>query len=185
MVERDEEAWTAIYNQYQRLVHRWLGSAPGDPNALVNEAFERMWMAIPPERFAGFPTLGKILEYLRRCARCSAIDAQRREERRQVEETALVQIQDLADGETRSPSEQALDAIVSEQIAECAMGRLHTPQERLVFRASFEWNLKPAAIAERWPDAFASARDVSRTKERILRRLRRDTEVRALLGMDD
>jgi hypothetical protein len=84
-----------------------------------------------------------------------------------------------------SPSEQALDAIVGEQLIERATERLHGLGEQVVFRASFEWNLRPGTIAERWSDIFASAREVSRIKERILRRLRRDEGLRALLGMDD
>ena len=185
LAERDEEAWAAVYSQYHGLVRCWLGDAPSDPDALVNEAFERLWQAIPPDRFAGFPTLGSILEYLKRCARCVAIDASRREERKQAEEAALARQHVLEAEEKRRPSEQVLDAIVGEQLIECAMGRLHSLEERLVFRASFEWDLRPGMIAERWPGMFASAREVSRIKERILRRLRRDEEIRALLEMDE
>jgi DNA-directed RNA polymerase specialized sigma24 family protein len=72
----------------------------------VNRAFERFWRALPPDRFADLPTLAKILEYLKRCAkileylkRCAqsvAIDARRREERKQVEEVALARMQEVA-----------------------------------------------------------------------------------------
>jgi DNA-directed RNA polymerase specialized sigma24 family protein len=185
LAEQDEEAWAAVYSQYHGLVRCWLGDAPGDPDALVNEAFERLWRAIPPDRSAEFPTLGSILEYLKRCARCVAIDARRREERKQAVEAALARLHVLGAGGKPSPSEQALDAIVSEQLIECAMERLHSLGERLVFRASFEWDLRPGMIAERWPGIFASAREVSRIKERILRRLRRDDGIRALLEMDE
>ena len=185
LVEQDEEAWAAVYSQYHRLVCRWVGDVPGDPDGLVNETFERLWRAIPPDRFGDFSTLGGILEYLKRCAQCTAIDARRREERQQAEEAALARMQVWGAGGKPSPSEQALDAIVSEQLIERARERLHGLGEQLVFRASFEWNLRPGTIAERWPDTFASAREVSRIKERILRRLRRDEGLRALLGMDD
>jgi DNA-directed RNA polymerase specialized sigma24 family protein len=162
-----------------------LGDAPGDPDGLVNETFERLWRAIPPDRFAEFPTLGGILEYLKRCARCVAVDARRREERKRAEEAALARLQALGAGGKPSPSEQALDAIVGEQLIERARERLHGLGEQLVFRASFEWDLQPGTIAERWPGVFASAREVSRIKERILRRLRRDRGLRTLLGMND
>lgn len=185
LVERDEEAWAAVYNQYDRLVQSWVGDAPGDPDGLVNETFERLWRAIPPDRFGDFSTLGEILEYLKRCARCVAVDARRREERRQAEEAALARLQALGTAGMRSASEQALDAIVGEQLIERARERLHGLGEQLAFRASFEWNLRPGTIAEQWPGVFASAREVSRIKERILRRLRRDEGVRALLGMND
>ena len=185
LAERDEEAWAAVYSQYHGLVRSWLGDAPGDPEVLVNEAFERLWRAIPPDRSAEFPTLGSVLEYLKRCAQCVAIDANRREGRKQAEEAALARLHVLGAGGKRHPSEQALDTIVGEQLIARATERLHNLGERLVFCASFEWDLRPGAIAERWPDIFASAREVSRIKERILRRLRRDEGIRALLEMDE
>ena len=185
LAEQNEEAWAAVYRQYHGLVRCWLGDAPGDPGALVNEAFERLWRAIPPDRSAEFPTLGSILEYLKRCARCVAIDASRRAEREQAEEAALARLHVLRAEGKRRPSEQVLDAIVGEQLIACAMKRLHSPGEQLVFRASFEWDLRPGMIAERWPGIFASAREVSRIKERLLRRLRRDEGIRALLEMDE
>jgi DNA-directed RNA polymerase specialized sigma24 family protein len=185
LAERDEEAWAAVYSQYHRLVCRWVGDVPGDPDGLVNETFERLWRAIPPDHFAEFPTLGRILAYLKRCAQCTAIDASRREERTLAEEAALARMQLVGAEGKRSPSEQALDAIVGEQLIERATERLHDLEEQLVFRASFEWDLRPGTIAERWSDVFTDAREVSRIKERILRRLRRDEGLRALLGMDD
>jgi hypothetical protein len=104
LVEQDEEAWAAVYSQYHRLVCRWLGDAPGDPDGLVNETFERLWRAIPPDRFGDFSTLGGILEYLKRCARCVAVDARRREERKQAEEAALARMQVWGGGKKPSLS---------------------------------------------------------------------------------
>jgi hypothetical protein len=76
-----------------------------------------------------------------------------------------------------------LDEIISEQLYEQALECLNSAQEQLVFRASFEWDLRPGMIAEGWPNAFSDGREVSRIKERILRRLRRDEGLRTLLGM--
>jgi DNA-directed RNA polymerase specialized sigma24 family protein len=180
LVLQCEEAWTAIYDQYHRLVRRWLGHASSDEDVLANQVFVRFWKAVSPDRFADFPSLGAILAYLKRCAQSVAIDARRREERKQVKEAALFQMRQM----TESPStEYVLDEIVSEQLYEHVTKSLNGRQESLAFRASFEWGLKPAEIAERWTSVFASAQDVSRIKERILRRLRRDTELVEWLGM--
>jgi DNA-directed RNA polymerase specialized sigma24 family protein len=177
LAQRDEEAWTAIYAQYHRLVRHWLRGAPGDPDALVNRAFGRLWKAISPDRFAGFPDLDRILAYLKRCAQCVALDARRQEEREEVEKRLL-------DGTHEEENiEQVLDQIVGEQLYARAMDRLSGLQEQIVFRATFEWDLKPGEIAHRWPDAFVTPREVSRVKERILRRLQRDETLHALLGM--
>jgi RNA polymerase sigma factor (sigma-70 family) len=182
LVYRDEEAWAAIYNQYCRLVNRWLGHVPGDPEALVNQVFTRFWRVIPSDRFGDFSSLGAILAYLKRCAQSVAIDARRREERRHVKEAALIQVRQVT-GEQSSSIECVLDEIMKEQMYEHVMKHLNGTQERLAFRASFEWELKPAEIAERWTAVFSSAQEVSRVKERILRRLRRDMELAELLGM--
>lgn len=184
LAQRDEEAWAAIYDQYHRLVNHWLGHAPGDVDVLVNQAFIRFWSALSPDRFSDFPSLDAVLAYLKRCAQGVAIDARRREDRRWARETALFQMQQvMAAGETSSSTTRVLDEIVSEQLYEYVMERLNGRQESVAFRASFEWGLGPAEIAERWADVFSCAREVSRVKERILRRLRRDKGLVELLGM--
>jgi len=182
---RDERAWAALYDQYHRLVRRRVRNAPGEPDALVNRAFERFWRAIPPERFADFATLDKLLAYLKRCAQSVAIDARREQERRQVYEAALDTLSKTDPDPATSPMEHLLDEIMGEQIFEHVRQRLSGHRERTVFRASLEWGLKPAQIAARWPDLFADAQQVSRIKERIFRRLRRDGELRILLERGD
>jgi RNA polymerase sigma factor (sigma-70 family) len=186
LLHRDEAAWAAVYRQYQRLVRRWCSRAPGDPDLLLNQSFARFWRAIPPDRFADFATLDRLLAYLKCCAQSVAIDAARKEERRRVRESALARAQELAVAHSQaSPLEHLLDQAGGEDVYEHALRCLSGPQERVVFRASFEWNLKPRMIAKRWPDLFADAREVSRIKERILRRLRRDEELRARWAMRD
>lgn len=182
--QRDEEAWTAIYDQYHRLVNHWLGHVPGDVDALINQAFTRFWGALSPDRFGDFPSLETVLAYLKRCAQGVAIDARRREEQRRARETALFPMHRVAAaGEMVLLTTQVLDEIASEQLYAYVTERLNDRQESVAFRASFEWGLRPAEIAERWADVFSCAREVSRVKERILRRLRRDEGLAELLGM--
>jgi DNA-directed RNA polymerase specialized sigma24 family protein len=167
-------------------VNHWLGRVPGDADALVNHAFARFWNALSPDRFSGFPSLEAILAYLKRCAQGVAIDARRREERRRARDATLSRMQQVAAaGEMNSSTTRVLDEIVSEQLYEYVTERLNGAQESVAFRASFEWGLGPAEIAERWADLFTCAREVSRVKERILRRLRRDEGLVELLGMRD
>jgi RNA polymerase sigma factor (sigma-70 family) len=182
LAQRDEEAWAAVYEQYCRLVNRWLGHVPGDPDALVNQVFTRFWKVVHPDRFDEFSSLGAILAYLKRCAQSIAIDARRQEERKQAKEARLFQMHQAAE-EQSSSIECVLDKIVSGQVYEHVMKRLNSTQESLAFRASFEWGLKPAEIAKRWTAVFANAQEVSRIKERVLRRLRRDSELIEWLEM--
>lgn len=184
LVHRDQQAWTAIYVQYYRLVCHWLGNPPGDVDVLANEAFQRFWRAIPSDRFAAFPTLDQLLAYLRRSAQSTAMDRSRQEKRRKAYEEALEQLHEWRPAGSQSPvAEQVLDEMASAELYEYVARNLNSSEERLVFRASIEWNLKPRMIAERWPDLFRSAEDVSTVKERLFRRLQRDGKLRTMLGI--
>ena len=186
LVHQDQTAWTALFRQYSRLVRHWVRGAPGDPDALVNEAFERFWKALSPSRFQHFSSLDEILAYLKRCAQSVAIDARRREERERIRASALAQMRAASAEDQWDPLvERILDEIVRKELYERAMASLMDPLERLIFRASFEWDMKPRQIAERWKQMFADAQEVSRIKERILRRLRRDKVLRDLMDVEN
>ena len=184
LVQRREEAWAAIYEQYHRLVYHWLGHTSEDSDILVNHVFDRFWRALTPERFPDFDSVKALLGYLKRCAQGVAIDARRKEERREARNAALVQMERAA-ARRVSDLSKVLDDIVSEQLYAHVTQALRGKEERLVFRATFEWEMKPAQIAARWPNTFDDARHVSRIKERILRRLRCDKGLLELLGMRD
>jgi DNA-directed RNA polymerase specialized sigma24 family protein len=183
--EGDQEAWSALYHQYNHLVRSWLRPPPRDPDGLVNEAFERFWKRIPAERFDAFPSLPALLAYLERCAMTLAIDEARREERRKRATDELIRVQRsaLTGGRAYSQEpmpEHVLERASRDQFYEYIGSRLKGRKERLVFRASFVWGLRPREIVKQWPDRFADAKEVSRVKERLLRRLRRDDQLRAI-----
>jgi RNA polymerase sigma factor (sigma-70 family) len=184
LLEQDQEAWAAIYRQYERLVHSWVGPTQLDGDGLVNDAFRRFWQAMSPERFSTCPSLSALLAYLRHCARSALYDAIRRTERRQAAEMALDRWQALQDRpRSLTLSDNLLETIAGQQIQEYVLARLDA-QEQLVFEASFEWHLKPRHIATEWPQLFSGAQEVSRIKERILRRLGRDDRLKSMLGYD-
>lgn len=184
LVQRREDAWAAIYEQYHGLVYFWLGHTPGESEVLVNHVFDRFWSFLTPDRFADFASMKSILGYLKRCALGIAIDARRKEERRKVRDATLIEAQRIAAGRSSDLS-QVLDRIAGEQLYARATQRLQDEQEKLVFYASFELGLKPSQIAKRWETLFDDAQHVSRIKERILRRLRRDKGVGELMGVAD
>lgn len=186
LVCQDQVAWSILFEQYSGLVRHWVQGAPGDPNDLVNEAFARFCQTLSPDRFEQFSSLEEILGYLKRCAQSAAIDARRREERERVRESLIIQMREaIAEKRWDSPVEHVLDKVAREELYERALTSLRDSQEQLVFRATFEWAMTPREIARRWPQMFASAQEVSRTKERILRRLRRDREIKRLWGVED
>jgi DNA-directed RNA polymerase specialized sigma24 family protein len=181
--KRDQEAWSALYGQYHRLVRSWLGSPPGNSGYLVNQVFRKFWQAIPAEQFDDFPTLGALLAYLKRCAKSVAADDIRREERQTRVRKGVARALELTTASNSSEEhvrERVLERVAQEHLHEQILSRLRGHKERLVFYDSYELGLRPREIAERWPDLFADAKEVSRVKERILRRLRRDAQLRAI-----
>lgn len=184
LVRKDQEAWAAIYSQYYGLVRSRLKNAPGNPDALVNQVFERFWRAISPQDFSNFPALGNLLSYLTRCAWTVGIDAIRRESKKRKRELVQGEMDRVLAAHRLSPSgEWVLDQIAAQQAYGHVLQNVRSPKEQLVLCATIEWNLKPREIARRWPKHFADAREVCRIKERIYRRLRRDKELKGLLGI--
>ncbi|HBY99539.1 MAG TPA: hypothetical protein DEP84_37320, partial [Chloroflexi bacterium] len=60
LAERHDDAWEAVYRQYERLVRAWVVRHPGyaaltppndDAEHLANTIFTRFWQNLPPERF--------------------------------------------------------------------------------------------------------------------------------------
>lgn len=176
VADRDQAAWDALYSQYERLVRYWMGSGVQDLDALVSRAFARFWQALPAERFADFPSLDKVLAYLKKCAQTTAIDARRQAERRRLHEELVEEVAGREVPGEPGGADQVLAQIATREMYDYMLGCLNGPEERLVFRASFEWHLSPREIAGRWPGVCSDAREVSRVKERICRRLRRDDE---------
>src|SRR5215216_1127040 len=73
LVERDEQAWEHVYTHYSPLVEGWVrrsgafASCGESSEFFVGAAFTKFWRAMSPERFATFPTLAALLQYLQLC----------------------------------------------------------------------------------------------------------------------
>jgi hypothetical protein len=65
------------------------------------------------------------------------------------------------------------------------LGRLHDEKERLVIDESFVLGLKPREIYDKYPQKFTDVDEVYKIKQNILARLRRDPELKKLLGFND
>jgi hypothetical protein len=59
--------------------------------------------------------------------------------------------------------------------------KLKTKEEQVVFEAAYYYDLPPRDIQSQWPDLFPDAPSVYRIKENLLKRLRRDEDLRAYL----
>lgn len=181
VVENCQKAWEAVYAQYRSQMLHWAGDSSCDAEDLVHCAFEKFLNAVGPETFARFTGIAAVLAYLRRCVNSVRIDRWRQAEREQLALAALG-VDDPP--QANSPEQIALDCIMDRQCAKHIYGRLRDEQERLVVYLNLELGLEPAEIVRRHPAEFSTARDVYRVRERVIRRLSRDSVLRDLWQTD-
>jgi len=178
VVERDQAAWAAIVGQYRGMVLSWQRKGFGtamqeeDDDHWVNRTFERFWLAVGPERFANFPSLATLLQYLKQCAITALLDETRQSTRRRLDEQAA------ALGASADPEPLALGALAGRDLWQLIVAETQDDAERLIARESFILALKPAEIRERHPQHFASTDEVYRIKRNLLDRLRRNPAIR-------
>jgi DNA-directed RNA polymerase specialized sigma24 family protein len=172
IVDRDQEAWTAVYEQYQRLVGKWVDGSADQIDKRINQTFAKFWQAVDDR--AGFVNrftrIGKIMAFLRMCARSVRVDEHRREGKHQH----LISLQDINASTGDTTSERVIDSVVQQELLEHVERRLHDEQEQLVISLSFKVGLAPRQIAQEHPDVFADAKKVRRIKERVVLRLSND-----------
>jgi hypothetical protein len=165
--ERDEQAWSNVYSQYERLVIRYILRHPSfgycyeQAEAFVPEVFVNMWRAIPPQRFSQFATLAALLKYLQVCThrlitnKCPARASVLREE-----------------------AESRIDPhkfwLCAEKWVE--KQKRATPEARqkrlIVIRERFRDGREPAQIALRHPELFADKEEVFAVTKYLWKRLK-------------
>jgi DNA-directed RNA polymerase specialized sigma24 family protein len=183
IVDGDQAAWGAILTQYRGMVLSWLrkgyGTAMGDEDDdhWVNRTFERFWQAVGPQRFADFPSLANLLQYLKQCAITALLDDARQRARERLDERASAAALPAAD-----PEPVALGRLAQRDLWALVIAETQDDAERLVAHESFVLTLKPGEIQERHPDHFATTADVYRVKRNLLDRLRRSTALREWRG---
>lgn len=188
-VLRDERAWEAIYRQYRQLVAGWVNRHPAfgahreSADYFVNRAFEKMWSAITPARFAQFTDLTALMRYLQMCVGSAILDHVRASDSPAGAEDpeALLERVEAADPATE---EQVMDQDSRQALWAYIQSRLRDEKERVVVECSFVLDLAPRHIQAQFPDLFTTVSAVSRVKENILDRLRRDAELGAFLARD-
>jgi len=175
MVDGDEAAWAAVFDQYQALVRTWLGGPATDD--LVQETFARLSQAVTAERFVAgeFPTLEMLLAYMRRIAINVRINEERRAERERRALDAWWK-QHHAMVSSPNPAED-----LRHELAEYVLSLVEDEEEQLVLRLTFEFELPPREIVRRYPQVFQDAADVYRVKERLKKRLQRDPRLRGYM----
>lgn len=189
IVDHNQRAWELIYAQYRPLVAGWVKHHSAFPTSgeevqyFVNRAFEKMWVALTPDKFSRFPNLKSLLRYLQMCVHSVIVDQVRVAEQSVVG----VQVEALAaEGRVRGPGveNQALDWVQRQDFWDQINARLHNEKERRVVYGSFVLALKPRELYAQFQETFQDVNEIYRVKENVLARLRRDTELQKLLGED-
>ena len=173
----DQGAWEAILSQYHRLVRLWLGQYAEDDT--LQETFTRFWQAqtnTAGSFTARFPDIKSVMGYLKSCALTVRFRAARAEARRRQ---LLEHLQDRAQTEMASVHLDHHESAGRERDFKAqVLTRLKGERERVVFESSYHYDLPPREIYERHPALFANVREVSRVKENLLKRLRRDQDLK-------
>jgi hypothetical protein len=141
---------------------------------VADEAFARAWAALPPARFADFPTLARLLSYMRTCVTTTAVDGMRQQT--SYEFDLLEALPDTGG----TPEQIVVAEVERAALWEIALEVAATPAERVVLVESFVYDRRPRAIHARHPRLFADVAEVYRTKRNLLDRLARNQELRDL-----
>lgn len=185
LCDRDQAAWAAVFAQYRNLVVSWLRRHPAHPyvgeddDFWLNRTFERFWVAVSPDRFAAFPTLGALLGYLQRCADSVLEDAARRLRHRPQPATGADTTSHLS--ATGAGPEAVMDDVHAEALWAAICAETQDQAEATIARLSFLQDLKPREIYAWHPELFASVAEVYRIKRNLVERLRRNPAIQTFL----
>lgn len=188
LVERNDAAWEQLYLHYAGLVEGWVrrttafGQSGESADFFVSGAFARFWRAVTAERFADFPSLAALLNYLRLCASSVVIDSVRSRtwsETQSAEEGA-----ELSDTHA-APETEVIDQLERAAFWQCVNAQLADEAERAVIFDSFVLGMAPRMIARRRQNLFADVSEVYNIKRKALLRLGRSNEVRRFLASEE
>ena len=180
IVHREAEAWAAVYARYRLLLISWvrqnsasevLGESCAD---IADQAWARAWAALTPARFDNFPTLARLLGYLRTCVATTVIDMLRHKV--SAERARFMRESGIEAG----PEQDVLAALDRSALWNLALGLLTNEAERVTLIESYAYCLPPRAIQARHPDLFPDVSAVYSAKRNLLTRLQDNCELQQL-----
>jgi DNA-directed RNA polymerase specialized sigma24 family protein len=184
LVERDDDAWTYLYQQFSNQVFTWIANHPGshalnteDRSGLVNVAFIRFWRAILPERWVRYSSLASVLTYLKCCAYSAVVDHVRGQPAHRVEVT-LEEVEDRQEAASDDFVDEVLAVLANQDLWPLVWEELRGEQERVILSQIYLCDKKPREIWREYPHLFQGVQDVYRAKRNMLERLRRASALR-------
>lgn len=185
IVQRSDDAWACIYQQYAPLVLTWVNQHQSatamlgqDGSAsLVNAAFAKFAQALTPAKMDNFDSLAAVLKYLKMCVHSVIADEVRSRQARQYEETLeLIEHEPSTD----DPADDVVSTISAQGLWQVIQEELNGEDERMLIYLAYVHGMKPSEISIQHNKLFPSVEDVYRIKRNVLERLRRN---RRLLSM--
>jgi len=186
----DQSAWEAVFTQYRPLVAGWVIRHPAfhrcreEEPYFVNRAFEKLWSAMAGRSVSGFGDLAGILRYLQMCVHSAVVDHLRRLHSSAEGPDPIPLGDSVPAMEPAAPAGQ-IDRVEREEFWTLINRKLRGRKEKEVVYGSYVLGLKPQEICSIFHRTFPTAGDVYLAKQNVLTRLRRDRELRRLLGIDD
>jgi len=182
--QRDEQAWSGLYELYHALVSSWmLRRAPAlvaeDLASLVNEVFAKFFRSIGPEKLKNFPSVGSLLAYLKCCTSSVWADYCRSQLTRQREDPleSLPQESLMLDDFAAS----VVDHLTAQEIWAVIADAAPAQEERLILMLICTLGWSPAKLQHHYPLMFPSVEDVYRRRRNVIERLRRNKDLLQLL----
>ena len=180
IVERDDEAWAAIYAHYRQLLISWARHASarapgvGQYEDIADRALARAWSALTADQFEQFPSLAALLAYLRACVGAAAIDAAR------AAATRERAYQRLELPSVTTPEDLVVGALSRNELWGLLNRLVASEHERIILIESFVLGLPPRAILERHQERFADVPAIYSAKRNLLNRLERSRDLQRM-----
>lgn len=181
--ERQNQAWTALKQQYDGLIHHWIigcSSTPlswQDREDLIQDTWSNFHRALKKYDISlteHFEHVGALLKFLHNCAYTVTIKHWKRHQKAKRLQEELIEIGTKV---AEAPEEATLKRIVTDtQRTALRMWReqhVTSTHEQVVFDCSFKEGLKPKQIAESYPEMFPDTKAVYRIKENLIKRVKR------------
>jgi len=178
-VDKNDDAWRGIIEQYQSQVARWVEHHPKFKNFndeidfFTNRVFEKFWRRnFSAKEFSRFPNVKSLLGYLKTCVASVMTDYWRVQQRRNFEFTVEIS-RPLPQPGGYSVEKEVEDRLQRRRFWEDLRKHLPDEMEYEVVYASFVIGLKPQEIFNQAPDVFGDVQEVYKIKARAISHLGR------------
>ena len=189
IVTGDQKAHERLYIQYQSLVAGWVERHPSylgtgeEVQYFVNRAFEKLWRALTPAKFSQFNDLKALLAYLKMCTHSAIVDFSRAHQPSVSDEEPGEELIAAGPDSGGDVEDNAVQQAQRADFWRLIDERISGEKERAVIYGSFVLAMKPAELHTQYAHLFSDVKDVYRTKQNVIERLRRDETLLNFLGV--